>query len=240
MIFELSEQLAFPDPHLAEDDGLLALGGDLSPERLILAYNYGIFPWFDFRREPIMWWCPKERFVIFPNEIHISHSMRQLLRSGRYKATINQAFDHVIENCGKNNRRNEHPGAWLGNDIISAYTRLHEMQFAASIEVWADSSELDDDPRYADAYVDRRFGTLIGGLYGILLQSSGNAKAKYNFFGESMFSIAPSASKFALIKLSELMSNSGGIIDCQFETPHLKSMGGRYIPYDEYMKYLQG
>lgn len=239
MVFELSDELSFPSPYLGEEDGLLAVGGDLSVERLVLAYNYGIFPWYDFRTEPIMWWCPMQRFVIFPNEIHISHSMRQLLNSGRYTVTFNQAFDKVIEWCGRVDYRDEMQGAWLGNKIIKAYTKLHDMNFAVSVEVWADSSTLVGDERYLGAYQDAEHGTLVGGLYGLALGTSPGAKARYNFFGESMFSLAPSASKFALIKLAERMADSGGLIDCQFETPHLKTMGGRHIHYDEYMRYLK-
>lgn len=212
MVFELDpEKVEFPDPHLADDDGLLAIGGDLSFKRLILAYNYGIFPWFSFRSEPIMWWCPKERFVIFPDEIHISHSMKQLIRSEKYRVTVDEAFDEVIRNCGSAQKRNENKGAWLGEDIIKAYTELHEMGFAHSIEVWEGER-------------------LVGGLYGEIIGQ--------NFIGESMFSLAPSASKLALFTLAIRMDGVGGLIDCQFETPHLKSMGGRHIPYDEYMTYF--
>lgn len=187
-----------------------------------------------------MWWCPKQRFVIFPDEIHISHSMRQMIRSERYVITVNKAFDQVIENCGKANRRNDHPGAWLGGDMLAAYKEMNRMECAMSVEVWTDTTNLGDSDRYAEAYKDDTSGTLVGGLYGIILSSAGNAKAKYNFFGESMFSLAPSASKLALIYLAAMMKNGGGLIDCQFETPHLKTMGGRYIPYAEYMEYLRG
>ena len=216
MIFRLLEDKPniFPDPHYGEKDGLLAVGGDLSPERLITAYNNGIFPWYGYKEsEEIMWWCPLDRFVIFPNEIHISHSMRQLIKKGTYKTTINQAFDAVIENCSKVNNRNELVGAWLGKDIIDAYKKMYELGLAASIEVW-DKDE-----------------NLVGGLYGININN--------NFFGESMFSLVPSASKLALIYLAEQLNPFGGIIDCQFETAHLLSMGGRHITYDEYMKYLR-
>ena len=216
MIFRLLEDKPniFPDPHYGEKDGLLAVGGDLSPERLITAYNNGIFPWYGYKEsEEIMWWCPLDRFVIFPNEIHISHSMRQLIKKGTYKTTINQAFDVVIENCSKVNNRNELVGAWLGKDIIDAYKKMYELGLAASIEVW-------DKEEY-----------LVGGLYGININN--------NFFGESMFSLVPSASKLALIYLAEQLKPFGGIIDCQFETPHLLTMGGRHITYDEYMKYLR-
>ena len=217
MLFRLLDDKPniFPDPHFGEEDGWIAIGGDLSPERLIAAYNNGIFPWYGYKEsEEIMWWCPLDRFVIFPNEIHISHSMRQLIKKGSYKTTINQAFDVVIENCSKADKRNEQVGAWLGDDMIKAYKKMYELGLAASVEVW-----------------DKE-GNLVGGLYGININ--------YNFFGESMFSLVPSASKLALIYLADQLKPFGGIIDCQFETSHLLSMGGRHIPYDEYMKYLRG
>ena len=216
MLFRLLDDKPniFPDPHFGEEDGLIAIGGDLSPERLIAAYNNGIFPWYGYKEsKEIMWWCPLDRFVIFPEEIHISHSMRQLIKKGTYKTTINQAFEKVIENCSKTDKRNEQVGAWLGNDMINAYKKMYELGLAASIEVW------DKD------------GNLVGGLYGININN--------NFFGESMFSLVPNASKLALIYLAEQLKPFGGIIDCQFETAHLLSMGGRHITYDEYMKYLR-
>lgn len=240
MIFELSDELAFPDPHLGTPEEPLAIGGDLSPERLVLAYNYGIFPWYSFKEEPILWWCPMDRFVIFPNEIHVSHSMRQLVRSKRYHVTFNSAFDQVIEACSKTDNRNDKRGAWLGGEVLPAYKKMHEMHFAVSVEVWMREEEAAGDEQYAEAYHDPSHGVLVGGLYGVALATTGNAKARYNFFGESMFSLAPSASKFALICLATFMKDSGGLIDCQFETPHLKTMGGRHIPYDEYLTYLQG
>ena len=216
MLFRLLDDKPniFPDPHYGEEDGLIAIGGDLSPERLIAAYNNGIFPWYGYKEnKEIMWWCPLDRFVIFPKEIHISHSMRQLIKKGTYRTTINQAFEKVIENCSKTNKRNEQVGAWLGDDMINAYKKMYELGLAASVEVW-DKDE-----------------NLVGGLYGININ--------YNFFGESMFSLVPSASKLALIYLAEQLKPFGGIIDCQFETPHLLTMGGRHITYDEYMKYLR-
>lgn len=239
MLFAIEDELVFPDPHLGDENGMLGVGGDLSVERLLLAYNYGIFPWYDYKEEPILWWCPMQRFVIFPNEIHVSHSMRQLLKSGVYHVTTNVAFDKVIECCGRTDHRNEKAGAWLGGDMLLAYKEMHRRHYAVSIEVWADVERLSDKERYADAYIDAEHGTLVGGLYGLALVASPTARARYNFFGESMFSLAPSASKFALIKLAEIMSDSGGLIDCQFETPHLKTMGGRHIHYDEYMEYLR-
>lgn len=143
-----NSKLIFPDPYYGEPDGLLAVGGDLSVDRLILAYSNGIFPWYAFREKQIQWWCPLKRFVIFPNEIHISHSMRTLMNKGRYGVSFNQAFHEVIQTCG--NLRMEEAGAWLGEDIMKAYIRLHEQGFAASVEVWEESY-------------------LVGGLYGVTL-----------------------------------------------------------------------
>lgn len=211
MIFQLTRRLAFPDPHYGEPDGLLAVGGDLSIDRLLLAYSYGIFPWYSFREKQIQWWCPLERFVIFPNEIHISHSMRTLINKDRYRVSFNRAFGEVIRQCGELRIKEE--GAWLGQEMMEAYTRLHEQGFAASVEVWEGER-------------------LVGGLYGVSLGKC--------FFGESMFSLVPNASKLALIHLAQTFEEMGGtLIDCQFETPHLKSMGGRYIDYEEYMGYVQ-
>lgn len=213
MIFQLNKSITFPDPHLAEDDGLFAVGGDLSVDRLLLAYSNGIFPWYSFRDQPqILWYCPMKRFVIFPDKIHISHSMRTLLNKDEYSVSINNDFDGVINNCSK--LRYDEEGAWLGKDMVKAYTELYRQGFAASVEVW-----------------DKE-GKLVGGLYGV---SIGPA-----FFGESMFSLVPSASKIALIFLAKYFQQCGGkLIDCQFETPHLKSMGGEYISYDEYMDIIR-
>lgn len=214
MIYELNDDpYAFPDPHDGEEDGLLAVGGDLSLDRLLTAYSKGIFPWYDFKNgEDILWWCPLKRFVIFPGEIHISHSMRQLINKDIYSVTFNAAFDDVIHNCSVNQGRCGQEGAWLGSDMIAAYTELHKYGWAASVEVW------DKDNR------------LVGGLYGVSIGR--------NFFGESMFSLVPSASKLALIALAMRLEPHHGFIDCQLETPHLKSMGGRYITYEEYMTYI--
>ena len=195
----------------------MAVGGDLSIDRLLLAYSNGFFPWFSFRhREEPLWYCPLQRFVIFPKEIHISHSMRQLINQNRYMLSINKDFEGVIHGCATAQNRDTEDGAWLGPDIIEAYTELHRQGFAASVEVW-EKQETDE--------------RLVGGLYGVNL---GRA-----FFGESMFSLVPSGSKVALIHLARFMADHGGVlIDCQLETPHLRSMGGRYIPYDEYLKLI--
>lgn len=228
MVYLLNEEIGFPDPRTGDEDGLFAVGGDLSVERLLLAYSYGIFPWYAFRAEDacpslidpetgepyIQWWCPMQRFVIFPNEIHISHSMRQMINKmyeGKFRVTFNTAFEQVIENCGK--LRIDSEGAWLGPDIKRAYIELNEQGYAASVEVWEGEE-------------------LIGGLYGVTLG--------HYFVGESMFSLRPSASKLALIMLAKVMEANGGtLIDCQLETPHLRSMGGRFISYDEYLQIIR-
>ena len=209
-VWQLDDELWFPDPRWGEDDGLVAIGGDLSVERLVLAYSNGFFPWYAFQmeREP-HWYCPLDRYVIFPNEIHISHSMRQLLRQqnqrslvegkSKYEVTVNQDFEGVINGCSKAQGRHEEHGAWLGPDIIEAFTRLPHQGYAASIEVWEPT----------DTATGRR---LVGGLYGVTLRNA--------FFGESMFSLVPNASKLALIHLAKAMERIGGrFIDCQFETP---------------------
>ena len=212
-VYQLDNDLWFPDPHLGEEDGLVAIGGDLSIDRLLLAYSNGFFPWFSFRdQEEPLWFCPLQRFVIFPNEIHVSHSMKQLLKKNPYQITINKDFEGVMRGCATAQNRNELEGAWLGPNIIKAYTELYRQGFAASVEVWEGSQ-------------------LVGGLYGVTL---GRA-----FFGESMFSLVPNASKLALIFLARMLEAHGGrVIDCQFETPHLRTMGGRFIPYEEYMKII--
>ena len=159
-----------------------------------------------------MWYCPQQRFVIFPAEVHVSHTMRQLINRQRYTVTVNRDFDGVIRGCATAQNRQASEGAWLGPHIISAYTELHRQGFAASVEVYDSDS-------------------LVGGLYGVTLGSA--------FFGERMFSLVPNASKLALIHLAHTFTQLGGqLIDCQFETPHLRSMGGRYISYDDYISII--
>ena len=218
MVFQIdesSEELYFPDPHLGDSDGCFAIGGDLSVDRLLLAYSNGIFPWYSFRdQKDILWYCPMRRFVIFPEEIHVSHSMRTLMNKGKYSVGINEDFEGVIRGCSKAQGRIDEEGAWLGENIIQAYTALHDQGFAASVGVWDDET-----------------GELVGGLYGVTIGKV--------FIGESMFSLVPSASKLALIFLARFMKENGGkMIDCQLETSHLKSMGGRYISYEEYMEIM--
>ena len=222
-VYQLDEGLWFPNPKYGEPDGLFAVGGDLSVNRLLLAYSHGIFPLYAYQLydEP-HWYCPMDRFVIFPKEIHISHSMKQLMRQGKYHITMNQDFEGVIKGCSKADCRNTDMGAWLGPQMIRAYTQLHKMGIAHSVEVW-ETKETGNNTS-----IPLR---LVGGLYGIDLNGA--------FFGESMFSLVPSASKLALIHLAQHLEKKGySFIDCQFETPHLLSMGGRHITYEEYMSIL--
>lgn len=212
MYFELSDDIYFPDPRLIlgeyQSETLYALGGDYQPKRLLEAARWGIFPWSPFRSQVKSWHCPADRFVIFPNEIHISHSMRQLIKKGIYRLSVDEDFEGVINGCAE--FRIESDGAWLGGDLIDSVIELHKQGFAHSIEVWDGEK-------------------LVGGLYGELVDGI--------FFGESMFSRVPSGSKLALIHLAKLMQEKGYLlIDCQMPTDHLKSMGGRTISYSEYLK----
>lgn len=198
----------FPKPELADDDGLLAVGGDLSVERLILAYSNGIFPWYD--KPPVLWWCPKERFIIRPSEIHVSHSMRKYLRRHEIEVKLNRDFADTMHRCRI--KREFQEGTWINDDMEAAYKRLADKNLALAVE----------------AYVD---GELAGGLYGVSLGKC--------FFGESMFSDMVNGSKIALIFLARLLAEHGyTMIDCQFHTDHLESMGGVRISYEEYVRLL--
>ncbi len=220
MVYQLTDEITFPNPYLGDPDGLIAIGGDLSTERLLTAYQYGIFPWFPAGRTPL-WFCPLDRFVIFPNEIHVSHSMRTLINSDRYRVTFNKALRDVMDGCaevnaGSHEKRSDDPAAWLGPQIIGAYlemNRIHDN--VKSVEVWEGDN-------------------LVGGLYGVT--SLGG------FMGESMFSRVPNASKLALISLARQLTCSRypSLIDCQFETSHLLSMGGCHITYEEYLRVISG
>jgi len=208
MIFRLDERLLFPDPALAEEDGLLAIEGDLSPERLQLAYQNGIFPWYS-EGEPILWFAPHERFVLYPDELRVSKSMRQIMRSGKFTVIFNQSFADVIKACADTKREGQN-GTWITADMQQAYIRLHQLGIAHSVEVW-----LDD--------------VLAGGLYGVAVGKV--------FCGESMFSKVSNASKLALIALCQTKKYQ--MIDCQVYTEHLESMGARMISRDEYMVTLK-
>ncbi len=209
-IFRLTDEIAFPDPTLADFDGLLAFGGDLSVERLILAYSNGIFPWYN-RDDPIMWWCPKERYIIRPSNIHISHSMRKFMKKHDTEIILNRDFADTMHRC-RMKREYEEGGTWISDDMEKAYLDLHKAGCAVSVE----------------AYID---GELAGGLYGVCLGAC--------FFGESMFSDMENGSKLALIHLSALLEEKDFVmIDCQFHTDHLESMGGEAISWDEYRRLL--
>ena len=209
-VFKLDEnEISFPIPALAEDNGLLAIGGDLSIERLVLAYSHGIFPWYS-EGEPIQWWCPKERYIIRPSEIHVSHSMKKFIRKHEIGFEVNRDFADTMHRC--RTKREFAEGTWITDDMEKAYGQMAEKGLALSVE----------------AYVDDQ---LAGGLYGVSLGKC--------FFGESMFSDLPNGSKIALIILSQvLFQNAYVMIDCQFETEHLKSMGGFTINFEEYRKLL--
>lgn len=213
MIFDLNRTDEFPDPRYGNPDGFYAVGGDITPERLAKAYPLGIFPYYSYKTERIIWWAPQERFVIKPSEIHISHSMRNLMNKKKYHCTINKDFAGVLSGCACVDGRIEEDNAWLGPELLDTWMRLHDMGHAKSVEVWKDDE-------------------LVGGLYGFVCGGC--------FMGDSMFSIEPSASKLALIHLARHMESEGGhLIDCQLETKHLKSMGARYISYNEFLKKVQ-
>ena len=208
MIFRLNDDdIEFPPTELAEDDGLLAVGGDLSPQRLLNAYSLGIFPWYS-EETPILWYSPHERFVLFPHKLKISKSMRQLLKSGKFRITEDQAFPEVIKACAEVERKDQ-PGTWILDEMQEAYIKLHQLGYAHSIEVWYE-------------------GRLVGGLYGV---KCGNV-----FCGESMFSKMSNASKTALVWLCQ--NKGYNLIDCQVHTEHLESMGAEFISREEYMEIL--
>jgi leucyl/phenylalanyl-tRNA--protein transferase len=207
MIFRLDERLLFPEPDLAEPDGLLAVGGDLSVNRLLLAYQNGIFPWYS-DDTPILWYSPHERFVLYPQELKISKSMRQVLRSDKFKVTTNTCFADVIKACSLAPREGQ-DGTWITDDMQQAYINLHNLGHAHSVEIWENE-------------------VLVGGLYGIW---TGDV-----FCGESMFSRVSNASKTALIYLCQ--TNKFKLIDCQVHTDHLESMGARMIDREQYIGVL--
>lgn len=199
-LWVLDKKLSFPPVDTAEPDGLLAIGGDLSVERLLLAYRKGIFPWYE--GDHILWWCPDPRFVLFPDELKVSKSMKQVLKKKEYDFTINKDFEQVINNCKTITRKGQE-GTWITDEVKKAYTLLHKKGFAHSAEAWKD-------------------GKLVGGLYGIRLGKI--------FFGESMFSNESNASKFGFIKYIEYLKSEGvELIDCQVYTGHLESLGARMI-----------
>ncbi len=207
----LSEELAFPAVEHANYDGLLAAGGDLSVERLLLAYKSGIFPWFN-DDSLVLWWSPDPRMVLFPHKIKVSKSMRKILRDGHFTLTKNTCFKQVIEACSSI-KRHDQDGTWITKSMKNAYLKMHENGFATSYEVWENDE-------------------LVGGLYGIDLGTV--------FCGESMFSKVSNASKFAFINLAqELEGKNYKLIDCQIHTDHLESLGAEEIPRKEFIKILE-
>lgn len=210
-MYILTKELIFPPAELADEEGLLAFGGDLSTERLLLAYRNGIFPWFS-EDEPICWWCPDPRFVLFPSELKIRKSMRTVLNSGALKFSVDKAFDEVIKNCQQVFRKDQ-PGTWITDEVLEAYTNLYKAGYAHSAEAWKD-------------------GELVGGIYGVLLGKV--------FFGESMFSKVSNASKYAFIKYVKLLQNQNvQLIDCQVYTEHLESLGARMIDRKDFLQMLK-
>jgi len=209
-VYQLTDKLVFPPAELAEADGLLAIGGDLSPERLLLAYSNGIFPWFS-EGDPILWWSPSPRLVIFPDEFKISKRLSRMVRQKKFTITMDSDFRQVMIACATADTRGE-KGTWITGEMITAYCLLHDMGYAHSVECWFN-------------------GELAGGLYGIYLGGV--------FFGESMFSRQPNGSKVALVHLvQKLLTWDFDLIDCQMRTEHLMQFGAREIPGPEFQKLL--
>lgn len=209
-IYQLTDEIMFPKPELSEEDGLLAIGGDLRWERLLLAYCNGIFPWYS-DDEPILWWCPKPRFIIKPKEVKISKSMKRVFNKGEFKVTFNNDFEGVISKC-KELRENKE-GTWITEDMKQAYINLFNKGFASSVEVYKDDK-------------------LVGGLYGVNIGRC--------FFGESMFSTEANASKVALISICKRLEEEGYLfLDCQMHTNHLESMGGKFVAWNDFKMMLQ-
>jgi leucyl/phenylalanyl-tRNA--protein transferase len=210
-MFYLTSSIFFPPVSEANYDGILAIGGDLSPERLLLAYRSGIFPWFE-EGEPIIWWSPNPRMVLFLDELIVSKSMRNILNRNNFRVTFNQNFRDVISNC-QNIKRDGQNGTWITNDMIEAYCKLNELGIAKSVEVWQDDE-------------------LVGGLYGVDLG--------HVFCGESMFSKVSNASKAAFIHLvNHLKTTNYKLLDCQVYNPHLESLGCSEIERDAFIKILK-
>ena len=210
-MYFLSKELFFPPVSEANPDGILAIGGDLSPERLLLAYKSGIFPWFE-EGEPIFWWSPNPRMVLFLDELVVSKSMRNILNRNIFKVTFNRNFREVISNCQKIKREGQN-GTWITKEMIEAYCKLHELGIAKSVEVWQDEE-------------------LVGGLYGIDLG--------HIFCGESMFAKVSNASKVAFIALAnQLQKDNYKVLDCQVYNEHLESLGCREIDRTDFMRILE-
>lgn len=212
-IFWLSDyDISFPHPTLANEDGMLAVGGDLSPKRLLLAYELGIFPWFN-PGDPILWWSPDPRFVLFPKDLKVSKSMRPYFNQKKFGLSLDKNFEEVMRACQQQKRKGQLGGTWITEGMIEGYCKLHEMGYAHSIEVW-DGEDL------------------VGGLYGVAIGKC--------FFGESMFAKKSNASKFGFISFVKWLHSRGfWLIDCQQETRHLASLGAKSIPRVEFLDLLE-
>jgi len=209
-MYRLTDALLFPSPEQASAEGIVAVGGDLQPERVMLAYRKGIFPWFE-SDDFLLWWSPDPRMVLFPDRLKVSKSMRTVLRKNQFEVTFNKAFDQVVEACAKVKRFGQN-GTWITPGLMEVYSTIHTQGHAHSVEVWEE-------------------GSLVGGLYGIDLGTV--------FCGESMFSKSSNASKVALIYLvKELKKNKYELIDCQVPTQHLASMGAEPISRTEFLTFL--
>jgi leucyl/phenylalanyl-tRNA--protein transferase len=207
----LKTDIWFPDVEESTEEGIVAVGGDLSVERLILAYSRGIFPWYSSDRSPILWWSPDPRFVLFPENLIVSKSMRPYFNQNKFKVTWDQNFEDVIKNCQKIDREDQ-PGTWITSKMLAAYIQLHKKGYAHSVEVWLENE-------------------LVGGLYGISLGKV--------FFGESMFAKVSNASKFGFISLVNQLKQKGFLlIDCQQETKHLESLGANAIKRKDFIDIL--
>lgn len=203
----------FPPVEMANDDGLLAIGGDLSVKRLLDAYWHGIFPWYE-ASQPVIWYSPDPRMVLFPNKLRVSKSMRKLIEKNNFTVTFNENFEEVIKNCAAVTRKGQ-KGTWITPDLQNAFLKLHDMGIARSVEVWEENR-------------------LVGGLYGVYL------KDKNVFCGESMFAKVSNASKYGFIMwVKELNAEGIKLIDCQVYTEHLESLGAEEIPRKEFLKYLE-
>lgn len=211
-LFRLNESLVFPSPELAEEDGLLAVGGDLSPERLLLAYRHGIFPWYT-SGSPILWWSTDPRLVLFPQELHVPGTLRQTMRKQPFVITCDTSFKEVITECSQvHDDRSK--GTWITGDMVEAYCHLHELGHAHSVEAWQGDQ-------------------LVGGLYGIAVGSV--------YFGESMFYRVSDASKVAFVQMVRWLYEWGfDLIDCQMTTRHLERFGAREIARSEFLEHLEG